>query len=82
MGFLLLLETLFTFNTKQDLSEFNGLAIFLHKLDIEIQTFESLGHSKDERLETLDASLAANIIQARLKTIDGEINDLDDIHGS
>jgi len=41
-----------------------------------------LGHNKDERLETLDASLAANIIQARLKTIDAEINDLDDIHGS
>lgn len=79
---MLLLETLFTFNTKQELSEFNGLAIFLHKLDIEIQTFEASGHTKDERLETLDASLAANIIQARLKTIENEINDLDDMHGS
>lgn len=33
-------------------------------------------------METLDASLAANIIQARLKTIDGEISDLDLMEGS
>ena len=56
LAFLLLLETLFTFTTLQELSEYTGLHIYLHKLDLELQEHD------DERLETLDASLAANII--------------------
>jgi len=35
LAFLLLLETLYTFTTVQELSEYNGLSIYLHKLDIE-----------------------------------------------
>ena len=69
LAFLLLLETLYTFTTKQELSEFNGMSIYLHKLDLELQEFKKSGHREDKRLETLDASLAANIIQSRLKNI-------------
>ena len=36
LAFLLLLETLFTFDSKQELSEFTDLSIFLHKLDLEL----------------------------------------------
>ena len=66
---MLLLETLFTFTQKNELSEFTNFNAYLHKLDLEKQTFEQSVHKEYERLETLDASLAANIIQARLKNI-------------
>ena len=83
LAFLLLFETLFTYTTKHELSEYTNFNAFLHKLDLEIQSFENSVHRKEnERLETLDASLAANIIQARLKHIQGELDDLDEIRGS
>ena len=37
LAFLLLLETLFTFTSKLDVSEFTGFSIYLHKLDLEVQ---------------------------------------------
>ena len=80
MAFLLLLETLYTFSEKQVVIEFNALSIYLSKLDIELQHFRE--SSQEERLETLDASLAANIIQSRLKNVEGEINDLEDMRGN
>ena len=62
----------------QDVSTFNTLAIFLHKLDIELAR-----HAETEadvpRLETLDASLAANIVVARLKNLEAEIADLEEL---
>lgn len=73
---------MFTLDSKTEVSEFDRLAIFLHKLDIENQDYAAIGVSRDKSFQTLDASLAANIIQARLKTIEGEINDLDEMHGS
>ena len=64
--------------TVQDVSTFNTLAIFLHKLDIELAR-----HAEAEadvpRLETLDASLAANIVVARLKNLEAEIADLEEL---
>lgn len=79
LAFLLLLETLYTFTTVEELSEYNGFSIYLHKLDIEYQEFKRSGRNQHERLETLDASLAANIIQSRLKNVQSEIDDLRDI---
>lgn len=58
------------------------MSIYLHKLDLELQEFKKSGHREDERLETLDASLAANIIQSRLKNIQGEISDLEEMRES
>lgn len=81
LAFLLLLEALYNLGSEQEVSEFNRLAYYLHKRDTELQDFETSGHGEDERLETLDASLAANIIQARLDNINGEINDLTGIRG-
>lgn len=40
------------------------------------------GPAEDQRLETLDASLAANIIQARLDNLESEIRELDGIKSS
>ena len=37
LAFLLQLETLFTFTTTQEMSEFNGMSTFLYKLDYELQ---------------------------------------------
>ena len=67
--------------TSNDVSTFNTLAIFLHKLDIELARHMD---TDDEipRLETLDASLAANIVVARLKNLEGEITDLELIGSS
>ena len=78
---MLHLETLFTMMTSNDVSTFNTLAIFLHKLDIELARHMD---TDDEipRLETLDASLAANIVVARLKNLEGEITDLELIGSS
>lgn len=78
---MLHLETLFTMMTSNDVSTFNTLAIFLHKLDIELARHMD---TDDEipRLETLDASLAANIVVARLKNLEAEITDLELIGSS
>ena len=67
--------------TSNDVSTFNTLAIFLHKLDIELARHMD---TDDEipRLETLDASLAANIVVARLKNLEAEITDLELIGSS
>lgn len=51
--------------TSSEVSEFNTLASFLHKLDIELARHIDTD-AQVPRLETLDASLAANIIVARL----------------
>ena len=59
------------------MSEFTPLASFLLKLDFELKN-----HAENERLETLDASLAANIVVARLKNLEGEIKDLDEMSGT
>ena len=58
------------------------MSIYLHKLDLELQEFKKSGREENQRLETLDASLAANIIQSRLKNIQIEISDLEEMRES
>ena len=58
------------------------MSIYLHKLDLELQESKRSGRGQNERLETLDASLAANIIQSRLEKISTEISDLEEIKGN
>lgn len=74
LAFMLHLETLFTMVTTIELSEFNTLSVFLHKLDLEFA--DHLDSDDQPRLDTLDASLAANIVVARLKNVEAEIADL------
>ena len=82
LAFLLQLETLFTLTTTQELNEFNGMSTFLYKLDHELQEHQKSGRKDEERLETLDASLAANIIQSRLENVQTEINDLGELRAN
>ena len=72
---MLLFNTLQAKATAQELMQFDELSLFLSKLDIELTSHQAVSN---DRLETIDASLAANIVHANLKNLEAEIKDLEE----
>ena len=72
---MLLFNTLQAKSTAQELKQFEDLSTFLFKLDNELISHQTVSN---DRLETIDASLAANIVLANLKNLEAEIKDLEE----
>ena len=72
---MLLFNTLQAKATAQELKQFEDLSTFLFKLDTELISHQTVSN---DRLETIDASLAANIVLANLKNLEAEIKDLEE----